>query len=142
MPPTSPYRATEPPDSPVHDSDSDADLDLQELDPTTASETNAAALLGQNTTPEQRAPRIALRNLRMGVCGEEAGRPAAMANSAMGEMGTRMPWAFSTTVKSSATPTVAATVPMTPPPRRAWCAPTTTCSEGQAGQSWSFAAAT
>ncbi|KAK8856248.1 phospholipid-translocating P-type ATPase [Apiospora arundinis] len=66
MPPTSPYRATEPPDSPVHDSDSDADLDLQELDPTTASETNAAALLGQNTTPEQRAPRIALRNLRMG----------------------------------------------------------------------------
>ncbi|KAK8111893.1 uncharacterized protein PG998_008350 [Apiospora kogelbergensis] len=66
MPPTSPYRATEPPDSPVHDSDSDADLDLQELDPTTTSETAAATLLGQNTSPEQRAPRIALRNLRMG----------------------------------------------------------------------------
>ncbi|KAK7911327.1 phospholipid-transporting ATPase [Apiospora marii] len=66
MPPTSPYRATEPPESPTHDSDSDADLDLQELDPNTASEATAASLLGQNTSPEQRAPRIALRNLRMG----------------------------------------------------------------------------
>ncbi|KXJ92623.1 hypothetical protein Micbo1qcDRAFT_188153 [Microdochium bolleyi] len=58
MPPSNPYRATEPPDSPVNDSDSDADLDLQELDPTTSSQTGA--------TPAQRAPRIALRNLRMG----------------------------------------------------------------------------
>ncbi|KAJ1328997.1 putative phospholipid-transporting ATPase NEO1 [Microdochium nivale] len=60
MPPSIPNRATEPPDSPVNDSDSDADLDLdlQELDPTTSTQTG--------TAPAQRAPRIALRNLRMG----------------------------------------------------------------------------
>ncbi|KAH8652324.1 hypothetical protein BX600DRAFT_441212 [Xylariales sp. PMI_506] len=66
MPPTSPYRPTEPPDSPVHDSDSDADLDLQELDPTTSSISSGSKLLGRNASSEQRAPRIALRNLRMG----------------------------------------------------------------------------
>ncbi|KAH7032792.1 uncharacterized protein B0I36DRAFT_430178 [Microdochium trichocladiopsis] len=58
MPPSHPYRTPEPPDSPVNDSDSDADLDLQELDPTTSSQTAASSA--------QRAPRIALRNLRMG----------------------------------------------------------------------------
>ncbi|KAF3022975.1 putative aminophospholipid-translocase [Neopestalotiopsis sp. 37M] len=78
MPPstTSPYRSTEPPDSPVHDSDSDADLDLQELDPTTASHSTSSKLLGRNASPEQRAPRIALRNLRMGGLRRTSGRGA------------------------------------------------------------------
>ncbi|KAI0597978.1 hypothetical protein F4775DRAFT_557110 [Biscogniauxia sp. FL1348] len=58
---TPPYRPTEPPDSPEVESDSDADLDLQELDPTTASHHHHS-----KPTPEQRAPRIALRSLRMG----------------------------------------------------------------------------
>ncbi|KAI0016210.1 phospholipid-translocating P-type ATPase [Xylariomycetidae sp. FL0641] len=53
MPPSSPYRPAEPPDSPELESDSDADLDLQELDPSTASHAH------------HRPPRIALRNLRM-----------------------------------------------------------------------------
>ncbi|KAF3064905.1 putative phospholipid-transporting ATPase NEO1 [Daldinia childiae] len=64
MPPLNSYRPTEPPDSPVNDSDSDVDLDLQELDPTTSS--HASRLLRRNDSPEQRAPRIALRNIRMG----------------------------------------------------------------------------
>ncbi|KAI1498470.1 hypothetical protein F5X99DRAFT_393267 [Biscogniauxia marginata] len=61
MPLSTPYRSTEPPDSPEVESDSDADLDLQELDPTTASH-----LQRSKPSPEQRAPRIALRSLRMG----------------------------------------------------------------------------
>ncbi|KAI2779583.1 phospholipid-translocating P-type ATPase [Daldinia loculata] len=66
MPPLNSYRPTEPPDSPVNDSDSDVDLDLQELDPTTSSHAQASRLFGRNHSPEQRAPRIALRNIRMG----------------------------------------------------------------------------
>ncbi|OTB16782.1 hypothetical protein K445DRAFT_316261 [Daldinia sp. EC12] len=66
MPPLTSYRPTEPPDSPVNDSDSDVDLDLQELDPTTSSHAQASRLLGHNHGSEQRAPRIALRNIRMG----------------------------------------------------------------------------
>ncbi|RYP68112.1 hypothetical protein DL771_006854 [Monosporascus sp. 5C6A] len=59
MPPPTSYRPTEPPDSPVNDSDSDVDLDLEELDPT-------ASKRASSIPSEQRAPRIALRNLRMG----------------------------------------------------------------------------
>ncbi|XXH00378.1 hypothetical protein Hte_006722 [Hypoxylon texense] len=66
MPPSTPYRPTEPPDSPVNDSDSDVDLDLQELDPNTSSHPPTSRLLGHTYSPEQRAPRIALRNIRMG----------------------------------------------------------------------------
>lgn len=69
MPRPSPYRATEPPDSPVLDPDSDADLDLdlEELDPATSSSSaHGSRLLGAESKPEQRAPPIALRNLRMG----------------------------------------------------------------------------
>ncbi|KAI0167180.1 phospholipid-translocating P-type ATPase [Hypoxylon sp. FL1284] len=66
MPPSTSYRPTEPPDSPVNDSDSDVDLDLQELDPNTSSHAQASRLLGRTHVSEQRAPRIALRNIRMG----------------------------------------------------------------------------
>lgn len=69
MPPSaSPYHAKEPPDSPTEDSDSDLDLDLHELDPLPADEPRQkSGLLGQDReAAEQRAPRIALRNLRMG----------------------------------------------------------------------------
>ncbi|TGJ83788.1 hypothetical protein E0Z10_g4995 [Xylaria hypoxylon] len=71
MPLTPPYRPTEPPDSPQIDPDSDADLDLdldlEELDPATSSSSaHGSRLLGaQSTRREQRAPPIALRNLRM-----------------------------------------------------------------------------
>ncbi|KYK61627.1 hypothetical protein DCS_02770 [Drechmeria coniospora] len=59
MPSTPPYRPTEPPDSPTH-SDSDLEIDLQELDPIPSE--NA----GDSTAAEQGASRIALRKLRMG----------------------------------------------------------------------------
>ncbi|KAL6902541.1 hypothetical protein GGI43DRAFT_343020 [Trichoderma evansii] len=54
----------QPPESPSNDSDSDLDLDIQELDPISA---EPARELQQNHPAEQqRASRIALRNLRMG----------------------------------------------------------------------------
>ncbi|KAI0874152.1 phospholipid-translocating P-type ATPase [Hypoxylon argillaceum] len=68
MPRTPPYRPTEPPDSPLLDPDSDADLDLdlEELDPTTSSAgAHGAGFLRAEPRPEQRAPPIALRSLRM-----------------------------------------------------------------------------
>lgn len=68
MPPSTPYHPTEPPDSPTDDSDSDLDIDLHELDPAPTDEPRQkSGLLGHNRqASEQRAPRIALRNLRMG----------------------------------------------------------------------------
>ncbi|KAH9883384.1 phospholipid-translocating P-type ATPase [Xylariomycetidae sp. FL2044] len=67
MPPLNVFSRNEPPDLLLHDdSDSDPDLDLQELDPTTSSHAQASRLLSQPPTRDQRAPRIALRNLRMG----------------------------------------------------------------------------
>ncbi|KAK2602409.1 hypothetical protein N8I77_008944 [Diaporthe amygdali] len=68
MPSPTPYHSKEPPDSPADDSDSDLELELQELDPLPADEPrNKSGLLGHDReAAEQRAPRIALRNLRMG----------------------------------------------------------------------------
>ncbi|KAI1810928.1 phospholipid-translocating P-type ATPase [Poronia punctata] len=69
MPRTPPYRPTEPPDSPELDPDSDADLDLdlEELDPATTSPgSHGSKRRGSGSGFEQRQPRIALRNLRMG----------------------------------------------------------------------------
>lgn len=53
--------STKPSESPADDSDSDLDIDLEELDPKTASSLN-----GNRDSTEDRPPRIALRNLRMG----------------------------------------------------------------------------
>src|SRR5690625_5243382 len=64
MPSPPPYRPTEPPDSPTHDSDSDLDLDIQELDP--ISSEPARGSQHEPPAPEPRTARIALRNLRMG----------------------------------------------------------------------------
>ncbi|PNY27742.1 Phospholipid-transporting ATPase [Tolypocladium capitatum] len=64
MPSTPPYRPTEPPDSPTHDSDSDLDLDIQELDP--ISTEPARGSRRDPPAAEQKTSRIALRNLRMG----------------------------------------------------------------------------
>ena len=64
MPSTPPYRPTEPPDSPTHDSDSDLDLDIQELDP--ISSEPARGSRRDPPAAEQKTSRIALRNLRMG----------------------------------------------------------------------------
>ncbi|KAK0739658.1 hypothetical protein B0T21DRAFT_346949 [Apiosordaria backusii] len=61
MPPPSQYHPSAPPDSP-DDSDSELDLDIEELDPTTDSGPQA----NQPKNTERRAPRIALRTLRMG----------------------------------------------------------------------------
>ena len=58
MPPSNPPHSARPPDS-VDDSDSDLEIDLEELDPQ-----HAAVTSDQHV--EERAPRIALRNLRMG----------------------------------------------------------------------------
>ncbi|PHH91178.1 hypothetical protein CDD83_1413 [Cordyceps sp. RAO-2017] len=65
MPPSPPYRPTEPPDSPTHDSDSDLDLDFDELDPNPA-EPPPSGPGRRQPTAEQSTSRIALRNLRMG----------------------------------------------------------------------------
>lgn len=74
MPPSTSFPPAKPPDSPVDDdSDSDLDLDLEELDPQPdlgTEQSKRRGLLGQTrdttATTEQRAPRIALRTLRMG----------------------------------------------------------------------------
>ncbi|GAB1314909.1 Putative aminophospholipid-translocase [Madurella fahalii] len=72
MPPSTPYHVAKPPDSPVDDSDSDLEIDLEELDPQAApraDQSKRRGLFGQtrdDTADEQRAPRIALRTLRMG----------------------------------------------------------------------------
>ncbi|KAK4467071.1 hypothetical protein QBC42DRAFT_335184 [Cladorrhinum samala] len=72
MPPSTSHHPTKPPDSPVDDSDSDLELDLEELDPTVthepAQQPKGRGLLGQSrdAAAERRAPRIALRTLRMG----------------------------------------------------------------------------
>lgn len=66
MPPSSARHTAEPPDSPTHDSDSDLDLDLQELDPANPSQSRSGSSRQNHDATEPRAPRIALRNLRMG----------------------------------------------------------------------------
>ncbi|KAI0525724.1 phospholipid-translocating P-type ATPase [Xylaria bambusicola] len=88
MPLTPPYHPTEPPDSPRIDPDSDADLDLDldELDPATSSaHAHGSRLLGVHSTRhEQRAPPIALRNLRMSGL-----RRSAKRSHGYGELGRR-----------------------------------------------------
>ncbi|KAK4138624.1 phospholipid-translocating P-type ATPase [Trichocladium antarcticum] len=70
MPPPALHHPAKPPDSPADDSDSDLEIDLEELDPhaDTAAQQSRTGFLGGQTrdTVEQRAPRIALRTLRMG----------------------------------------------------------------------------
>ncbi|KAH6893212.1 hypothetical protein B0T10DRAFT_481744 [Thelonectria olida] len=65
MPPSPSYRSAEPPESPTHDSDSDLDLDIHELDPI-STEPARGTRQEQRTSGEHRTSRIALRNLRMG----------------------------------------------------------------------------
>ncbi|KAH7165839.1 hypothetical protein EDB81DRAFT_711804 [Dactylonectria macrodidyma] len=64
MPPSQSYRSAALPDSPTHDSDSDLDLDIQELDP--ISTEPARGSRQDRPVTENETPRIALRNLRMG----------------------------------------------------------------------------
>jgi phospholipid-translocating ATPase len=66
MPPSTSYPPAKPPESPVDDSDSDLDIDLEELDPQVGPETDQSKRRGLLGQTEQRAPRIALRTLRMG----------------------------------------------------------------------------
>lgn len=64
-PPPASYHPAKPPDSPADDSDSDLELDLQELDPQTTSPRPPREPAPAPRT-EQRTARIPLRNLRMG----------------------------------------------------------------------------
>lgn len=85
MPLTPSYRPTEPPNSSSLDSDSDADLDLDldELDPTTTSSgVHGSRPRGTPPRPEQGAPSIALRSLRMSGL-----RRSAKRNRGYGELG-------------------------------------------------------
>ncbi len=70
---STPYHQPNAPDSPVDESDSDLDIDLQELDPiATSNPANASKLSGIRQSREERRPvqqhtgRIPLRTLRMG----------------------------------------------------------------------------
>ncbi|KAK5993661.1 Phospholipid-transporting ATPase NEO1 [Cladobotryum mycophilum] len=65
MPSSPSYRPTEPPDSPAHDSDSDLELDIQELDPISTQPTRGVEQEPPTAT-EQTKTGIALRKLRMG----------------------------------------------------------------------------
>ncbi|KAG6007211.1 hypothetical protein E4U21_006230 [Claviceps maximensis] len=66
MPPTPPYRATRRPESPTHDSDSDLDLDVHELDPISTENIPSTRREQTSSTAESNPSRIALRTLRMG----------------------------------------------------------------------------
>ncbi|KAF5010762.1 hypothetical protein FDECE_3092 [Fusarium decemcellulare] len=80
MPPSSSYRSSDPPDSPAHDSDSDLELDIQELDP--ISSTPAPRSSSERSSAEPQTSRIALRNLRMGGL-----RRASKRNRGYGDLG-------------------------------------------------------
>jgi len=64
MPPPNSYHHAKPPESPANDSDSDLEIDLEELDPHASTNTDRARVDRQSA--EQRTPSIALRTLRMG----------------------------------------------------------------------------
>ncbi|KAK8927061.1 putative phospholipid-transporting ATPase IIA [Metarhizium anisopliae] len=66
MPSTPPYRPPELPESPTHDSDSDLDLDVHELDPISTENIRGSNRGQSSGSSESRPSRIALRNLRMG----------------------------------------------------------------------------
>ncbi|KAG5951168.1 hypothetical protein E4U53_003630 [Claviceps sorghi] len=66
MPPTPPYRPAQPPESPTHDSDSDLDLDVHELDPISTDNISSTGREQHPSTADSKPSRIALRNLRMG----------------------------------------------------------------------------
>ena len=64
MSPSPSYRPSQPPDSPTYDSDSDLDIDIQELDPISTEPARGSPPSRQD--PQHKTSRIALRNLRMG----------------------------------------------------------------------------
>ncbi|KAM5345031.1 hypothetical protein ACJ41O_010893 [Fusarium nematophilum] len=81
MTPSPSYRASDPPDSPAHDSDSDLDLDIQELDPISTSPAPSRSS-HERPSAEPQTSRIALRNLRMGGF-----RRASKRNRGYGDLG-------------------------------------------------------
>ena len=76
---SSPYQPTKRPESPADDSDSDLEIDVQELDPISTEPTRGAPSTAQQAEPK--TSRIALRNLRMG------GRRANKRGRGYGELG-------------------------------------------------------
>src|ERR1700730_3638032 len=65
---SSSYHQPDAPNSPLDDSDSDLDLDIQELDPITTSAATGLSSSRKERKPqeERRTAHIPLRNLRMG----------------------------------------------------------------------------
>lgn len=85
---STPYHQPNAPDSPTEESDSDLDIDLQELDPKTtsqplASPSNARSSREERRAGQERSGRIALRNLRMSGL-----RGAGKRNRGYGDLGT------------------------------------------------------
>ncbi|KAJ4327561.1 putative aminophospholipid-translocase [Fusarium piperis] len=80
MTPSPSYRSSDPPDSPTHDSDSDLELDIQELDPISTSPAPSSS--HERLSAEPQTSRIALRNLRMGGL-----RRASKRNRGYGDLG-------------------------------------------------------
>ncbi|RSL76420.1 hypothetical protein CEP51_009974 [Fusarium floridanum] len=80
MTPSPSYRSSDPPDSPAHDSDSDLELDIQELDPISTSPAPRSS--HERLSAEPQTSRIALRNLRMGGL-----RRASKRNRGYGDLG-------------------------------------------------------
>ncbi|KAM0434104.1 hypothetical protein ACHAPT_004049 [Fusarium lateritium] len=80
MTPSPSYRSSDPPDSPANDSDSDLELDIQELDPISTSPAPSSS--HERLSAEPQTSRIALRNLRMGGL-----RRASKRNRGYGDLG-------------------------------------------------------
>ncbi|KAH6684707.1 P-type ATPase-like protein [Halenospora varia] len=79
-----PLHQPDAPESPADDSDSDLDLDIQELDPITTSSPGSTSRRDRNTQNERRAGHIPLRNLRMSGLRNLANR-----NRGYGDLGRR-----------------------------------------------------
>ncbi|KAF4627743.1 hypothetical protein G7Y89_g10411 [Cudoniella acicularis] len=79
-----PLHQPDAPESPADDSDSDLDLDIQELDPITTSTPPSSSRKDRKPREERRAGHIPLRNLRMGGL-----RSLANRNRGYGDLGRR-----------------------------------------------------
>ncbi|KAG6063633.1 hypothetical protein E4U32_001048 [Claviceps aff. humidiphila group G2b] len=85
MPPPPPYRSTEPPESPTHESDSDLDLDIHELDPISTENIPRSRQEQPSAAADQKPSSIALRNLRMGGLRRASKRGSARSYGELGQ---------------------------------------------------------
>ncbi|KAG5941742.1 hypothetical protein E4U59_001585 [Claviceps monticola] len=85
MPPPPPYQSTEPPESPTHESDSDLDLDIHELDPISTENIPRSRREQPSAAADQKPSSIALRNLRMGGLRRASKRGSARSYGELGQ---------------------------------------------------------